>query len=164
MTPPIVNDTNGAILQIVYPYFKNAELVEIFNFSEGSIRRLVNKYIDTPHTRSEVLAMKKYREIPYEVYRAVLAIAEKFGGQVPELLQCEDLIRSGLRNNPDWFIISEVREMEPEALLSAALTPHSITTTTTTLHATDLANIPSRLKDMEAQFGYAGESTTMTCL
>lgn len=57
------------------------------------------------------------------------------------------LIRSGLRNNPDWLMISEVRGAEAQDLLSAALTGHSIMTT---LHATGADNIPSRLSNMVA--------------
>ncbi len=57
------------------------------------------------------------------------------------------LIRSGLRNNPDWLMISEVRGSEAQDLLSAALTGHSIMTT---LHATGADNIPSRLSNMVA--------------
>lgn len=56
-----------------------------------------------------------------------------------------ELIRSGLRNNPDWLMISEVRGSEALDLLSAALTGHSIMTT---LHATGADNIPSRLSNM----------------
>lgn len=55
------------------------------------------------------------------------------------------LIRAGLRNNPDWLMISEVRGEEALDLLSAALTGHSIMTT---LHATGADNIPSRLSNM----------------
>lgn len=60
------------------------------------------------------------------------------------------LIKSGLRNNPDWLMVSEVRGEEAEALLSAALTSHSIMTT---LHASGAANIPARISDMVAQSG-----------
>lgn len=58
-----------------------------------------------------------------------------------------ELIKSGLRNNPDWLMISEVRGGEAQDLLSAALTGHSIMTT---LHATGADNIPSRLSNMVA--------------
>lgn len=61
-----------------------------------------------------------------------------------------ELIRSGLRNNPDWLMISEVRGAEAQDLLSAALTGHSIMTT---LHATGADNIPSRLSNMVAMSG-----------
>lgn len=57
----------------------------------------------------------------------------------------ELLIKAGLRNNPDWLMISEVRAGEALDLLSAALTGHSIMTT---LHATGADNIPSRLSNM----------------
>lgn len=65
----------------------------------------------------------------------------------PNYVGFPDLIRSGLRNNPDWLMISEVRGGEAQDLLSAALTGHSIMTT---LHATGADNIPSRLSNMVA--------------
>lgn len=70
----------------------------------------------------------------------------------------QDLIKSGLRNNPDWLMVSEVRGAEAEALLSAALTSHSIMTT---LHASGAANIPARITDMVAQ---SGKSTNYAAL
>lgn len=70
----------------------------------------------------------------------------------------QELIRSGLRNNPDWLMVSEVRGAEAEALLSAALTSHSIMTT---LHASGAANIPARLTDMVAQSGNASDYSAL---
>lgn len=61
-----------------------------------------------------------------------------------------ELIKSGLRNNPDWLMISEVRGAEAQDLLSAALTGHHIMTT---IHATGADNIPSRLSNMVAMGG-----------
>ena len=60
-----------------------------------------------------------------------------------------DLIRAGLRNNPDWLMISETRGSEANDVISAALTDHSIMTT---LHATGASNIPSRIADMIATY------------
>lgn len=56
-----------------------------------------------------------------------------------------DLIKSGLRNNPDWLIISEIRGGEAYEMLESALTNHSIITT---LHASDAKSIPSRIMRM----------------
>lgn len=61
-----------------------------------------------------------------------------------------ELIRAGLRNNPDWLMISEVRGAEASSLLAAALTGHSIMTT---IHATGADTIPSRLSNMVAMAG-----------
>ena len=56
-----------------------------------------------------------------------------------------DLIKSGLRNNPDWLIISETRGSEANDMLNAALTDHSVITT---IHASGAPMIPSRLISM----------------
>lgn len=76
------------------------------------------------------------------------ATVKRGSGSVLPEIGFQDLIRSGLRNNPDWLMVSEVRGAEAEALLSAALTSHSIMTT---LHASGAANIPARVTDMVAQ-------------
>lgn len=59
-----------------------------------------------------------------------------------------DLIKEGLRNNPDWLIISETRGSEAYDMLESALTDHSIITT---IHANGAGAIPSRLLSMIGQ-------------
>ncbi|MEK5394083.1 CpaF/VirB11 family protein [Margalitia sp. FSL K6-0131] len=56
-----------------------------------------------------------------------------------------DLIKAGLRNNPDWLLVSETRGAEAYNVLDSALTDHPIITT---LHAKGAAAIPSRLIKM----------------
>src|SRR5690625_2003878 len=60
----------------------------------------------------------------------------------------QDLNKAGLRNNPDWFIISETRGEEASNMLYSAKTDHSIITT---VHAKVAMNIPSRLITMIRQ-------------
>lgn len=57
----------------------------------------------------------------------------------------QDLVRAGLRNNPDWIIISETRGEEAADMLDSAKTDHS---NLTTIHAKGAMNIPSRLIPM----------------
>lgn len=59
-----------------------------------------------------------------------------------------DLIKAGLRNNPDWLIIAETRGDEAYDMLESALTDHSIITT---IHAKGAGAIPSRLLSMIGQ-------------
>lgn len=59
-----------------------------------------------------------------------------------------DLIKAGLRNNPDWMIIAETRGSEAYSMLESALTDHSIITT---IHAKMASAIPSRLINMIGQ-------------
>lgn len=56
-----------------------------------------------------------------------------------------ELIKAGLRNNPDWLIIAETRGSEAYSIVESALTDHSIITT---LHAKQASAIPSRLLSM----------------
>ena len=55
------------------------------------------------------------------------------------------LLRAALRNFPDWAMVSEVRGEEAGALLSVALSGHSVMTT---LHTQGADSIPERLADM----------------
>lgn len=59
-----------------------------------------------------------------------------------------DLIKEGLRNNPDWLIVAETRGSEAYDMLESALTDHSIITT---IHADGASAIPSRLLSMIGQ-------------
>lgn len=59
-----------------------------------------------------------------------------------------DLIKAGLRNNPDWLIIAETRGSEAYDMLESALTDHAIITT---IHAKGAEAIPSRLLSMIGQ-------------
>jgi pilus assembly protein CpaF len=59
-----------------------------------------------------------------------------------------DLIKEGLRNNPDWLIVAETRGSEAYDMLVSALTDHSIITT---IHAKGASVIPSRLLSMIGQ-------------
>jgi len=61
-----------------------------------------------------------------------------------------ELIKSGLRNNPDWMIVAETRGDEAYDMLQSALTDHSIITT---VHARGAEAIPSRILSMIGQ-GY----------
>lgn len=59
-----------------------------------------------------------------------------------------DLIKAGLRNNPDWLIVAETRGTEAYDMLESALTDHSIITT---IHAKKAQAVPSRLLSMIGQ-------------
>ena len=69
------------------------------------------------------------------------------------------LVKSGLRNLPNWLIVSETRGAEAADMLDAVKTNHSLITT---LHASGAMNIPSRLMSMIRQGGsYANMSDTL---
>jgi len=54
----------------------------------------------------------------------------------------QELIKAGLRNNPDWLIVSETRDLEAADMLDGAKTDHFLISS---LHATGAADIPARL-------------------
>lgn len=57
----------------------------------------------------------------------------------------QELIKAGLRNNPDWILVAETRDSEAYSMLESALTDHSIITT---IHAKRATAIPRRLIKM----------------
>lgn len=57
----------------------------------------------------------------------------------------DDLIKAGLRNNPDWMIISESRGSEAYSMLKSALSGHHIITT---LHSNNASSNVERLIHM----------------
>lgn len=62
-----------------------------------------------------------------------------------------DLVKSALRNNPRWIIVSETRSQEAYEMIQAVLSGHHIITT---LHAVNARAIPKRLINM-AKMGYS---------
>ena len=57
----------------------------------------------------------------------------------------DDLIKAGLRNNPDWIIISETRGSEAYAMLKSCLSGHNIITT---IHSNNAKSNVERLIHM----------------
>lgn len=66
------------------------------------------------------------------------------------------LLKTSLRQNPDWILVSEARGIEVIDLLNAVGTGHNIIST---IHANGAANIPNRLIDMAKVEG--AEATRM---
>lgn len=57
----------------------------------------------------------------------------------------DDLIKAGLRNNPDWIIISETRGSEAYSMLKSCLSGHNIITT---IHSNDATSNVERIIHM----------------
>ena len=62
-----------------------------------------------------------------------------------EAASIESLVRNALRSNPDWLIVAESRGKEMLDVLNSSLTGHPIITT---LHAFDIASMPTRMARM----------------
>ncbi|PER55609.1 hypothetical protein CN495_07595 [Bacillus thuringiensis] len=65
-----------------------------------------------------------------------------------DTIEFPQLIKAGLRNNPEWFLISEVRGDEATDLLGAGLTGHYFCST---IHTEGARTIPSRMLQMIAE-------------
>lgn len=61
------------------------------------------------------------------------------------LVGFKDLIRNGLRSNPDWLIIAEARGKEMGDVLASSMSGHPVITT---IHSKDIYSIPSRITRM----------------
>ena len=57
----------------------------------------------------------------------------------------QNLVKNALRSNPDWLIVAESRGKEMLEVMNSALTGHPIITT---IHAFDLASMPTRITRM----------------
>ena len=57
----------------------------------------------------------------------------------------QSLVRNALRSNPDWLIVAESRGKEMLEVMNSSLTGHPIITT---IHAFDLASMPTRMTRM----------------
>ena len=60
-------------------------------------------------------------------------------------ISIQTLVKNSLRSNPDWLIVAESRGGEMLEILNSALTGHPIITT---IHATDVESMPTRIARM----------------
>ena len=61
----------------------------------------------------------------------------KINNRIKEPIGFDELIKTALRNNPDWIIVSETRGSEAYSMLKSALSGHHIITTLHSLNATN---------------------------
>lgn len=60
-------------------------------------------------------------------------------------INIQNLVKNGLRSNPDWIIVAESRGAEMIEVLNSSMTGHPIITT---VHAYDCESIPNRMSRM----------------
>ncbi|HFJ9306649.1 TPA: ATPase, T2SS/T4P/T4SS family [Bacillus cereus] len=68
-----------------------------------------------------------------------------------------DFIKAGLRNNPRWIMISELRGMETYEMIQAVFSGHNVLTS---LHSVDAETSPKRLVNM-SKIGYQVDEKSM---
>ena len=64
-----------------------------------------------------------------EIYPKKDILSWQINNKLEKPILFDDLIKAGLRNNPDWIIISETRGSEAYAMLKSSLSGHNIITT-----------------------------------
>ncbi|MDD4623776.1 MAG: CpaF/VirB11 family protein [Bacilli bacterium] len=80
-----------------------------------------------------------------EIYKEKDILSWQTNQRLDKPILFEDLIKAGLRNNPDWIIISETRGSEAYAMLKSILSGHKIITT---IHSSNCKNSVERLIHM----------------
>lgn len=80
-----------------------------------------------------------------ELYPKKDILSWKTNNKISKPINFDDLIKTALRNNPDWIIISETRGSEAYSMLKSCLSGHHIITT---LHSIDAKSNVERLIHM----------------
>lgn len=80
-----------------------------------------------------------------ELYPNKDILSWKTNTRIKEEINFDDLIKTALRNNPDWIIVSETRGAEAYSMLKSCLSGHHIITT---LHSIDAKSNVERLIHM----------------
>lgn len=80
-----------------------------------------------------------------ELYPNKDILSWKTNNRISEPINFDDLIKTALRNNPDWIIVSETRGSEAYSMLKSCLSGHHIITT---LHSMDAKSNVERLIHM----------------
>lgn len=80
-----------------------------------------------------------------ELYPEKDILSWKTNHRIDEKIDFDALIKTALRNNPDWILVSETRGSEAYSMLKSCLSGHHIITT---LHSTDAKNNVERLIHM----------------
>lgn len=123
----------------------------------GSGKTELQKYlISKLPDYSRVIIIDNVQELDYLQFNPNLDITSwQISPTIPQG-NAQELIRSALRNNPDWLVVAESRGKEMNDALNAVMTGHPIITT---LHAKSLETIPHRIMRM-IQMNHAEESAS----
>lgn len=132
-------------------YNKEIAPPELFSFLEACIKAKLNIII-SGITGSGKTELQKYLVGYINNFEKIVMIEDTLDTHIKEIykekdifswqtnnkienpISFNDLIKAGLRNNPDWIIISETRGSEAYSMLKSILIGHSIITT---IHSND---------------------------
>ena len=94
---------------------------------------------------SRVIIIDNVQELDYVRFNENLDVTSWQISPFIEQGNAQELIRTALRNNPDWLVVAEARGKEMSDVLNAVMTGHPIITT---LHARSVEAIPKRMMRM----------------
>lgn len=112
----------------------------------GSGKTELQKYLISKFAEnSRVIIIDNVQELDYVRFNEKLDVTSWQISPSIEEGNAQELIRTALRNNPDWLVVAEARGKEMSDVLNAVMTGHPIITT---LHARSVEAIPKRMMRM----------------
>ena len=148
-TTPIITDKST---------FLNAELVSLFSVLLRSKMSIIiggitgtgktefQKYLIYKIPRySKLIIIDNVLELDFLPSNVFLDISIWQSDEKNKESNIQELVRTALRNNPDYLIVAESRGKEMVDVLNSAMTGHPIITT---IHAFDVNSMPSRIARM----------------
>ena len=112
----------------------------------GSGKTELQKYLISKFAEnSRVIIIDNVQELDYVRFNENLDVTSWQISPFIEQGNAQELIRTALRNNPDWLVVAEARGKEMSDVLNAVMTGHPIITT---LHARSVEAIPKRMMRM----------------
>lgn len=149
----ILTDKNfeGFAPMFMYDFFKTAALVKynmVISGTTGTGKTELHKLIASFIPFDDRILL--IEDTPETFLKSMFPDKDIYSWVTSEDVGVTELIKAGLRNNPDWIMVTETRGQEAYEMIQAVLSGHSIITS---LHAVDARAIPSRFVNM-AKMGY----------
>ncbi len=131
--------------KIIFDEVKNSHSIVIAG-PTGSGKTELQKYLISKFAEnSRVIIIDNVQELDYVRFNENLDVTSWQISPFIEQGNAQELIRTALRNNPDWLVVAEARGKEMSDVLNAVMTGHPIITT---LHARSVEAIPKRMMRM----------------
>ena len=112
----------------------------------GSGKTELQKYlISLMPEMTRTIIIDNVSELSYLQLNDSVDITSWLANEEIPLFSSKNLIKTALRNNPDWLIVAESRGEEMWDVLNSVLTGHPIITT---LHSLDVDSMPTRMTRM----------------
>lgn len=156
---PIIQESVEQLLAVLIQSKTNIIISGATGSGKTELQKLLVKYIDD---KQQIYLIEDTRDSHIKsLYpnKNIKSVQVLMSDEREKKITQQLLVKSGLRNLPDWLIVSETRGAEAADMLDAAKTNHALITT---LHAKGAMNIPSRYMSMVRQSGsYSNMSDTL---